>query len=241
MLLSDLGPRNLDLVAISIPGDRLVNKSMKSINHNKKQMRNYVILLGPSANKADAPLLVAAEVSRQLNCLEGIMTMRNSLRLAVVGALAAASFASSAQAATSATGTATAEVLSTLTVTNTSALQFGQIAANNGGTVSVNANGSASASGSIVSTGTRAPATFAVTGSPNASVIVTLPSGPINLTRSGGSETMAVSAFNTDPSGGFQLDSSGAGNFAVGGTLTIAANQVPGSYSGSFSVSVEYQ
>ena len=219
----------------------MVKKSSGIFNHNKQQMINYVPLPRRSASKDHVSLLVAAEISRRPVCLEGIITMRNSLRLAVVGALAVASFAGSAQAATSATGTATAEVLSTLTVTNTSALQFGQIAANNGGTVSVNANGSASASGSIVSTGTRAPATFAVTGSPNASVIVTLPSGPINLTRSGGSETMAVSAFNTAPSGGFQLDSSGAGSFAVGGTLTVAANQASGSYSGSFSVSVEYQ
>lgn len=167
--------------------------------------------------------------------------MRNSLRLAIVGAVAAASFASSAQAATSATGTATAEVLSTLTVTNTADLRFGQIAANTGGSVIVNADLSVSSSGDLISTGTRAPATFDVTGAPNAVVIVSLPTAAVDLTRSGGTETMSLSGFNTDPNGAFQLDTSGAGSFAVGGTLTVNSGQVAGTYSGTFSVSVEYQ
>ena len=67
--------------------------------------------------------------------------MRNSLRLvAVSAALAAASFATSASAAASATATATAEILQSLTLTADSALDFGQIAANTGGTVKVNAD-----------------------------------------------------------------------------------------------------
>ena len=167
--------------------------------------------------------------------------MRNSLRLAIVGAVAAASFASSAQAATSATGTATAEVLSTLTVTNTADLRFGQIAANTGGTVSVGADLSVSSTGGLISTGTRAPATFDVTGSPNAMVIVSLPTSAVNLTRVSGTETMSLDNFNTNPNGAFQLDSTGAGSFAVGGTLTVASGQVAGTYEGTFSVSVEYQ
>lgn len=167
--------------------------------------------------------------------------MRNSLRLALVGTIAAASFATSAQAATSATGTATAEVLSTLTVTNTADLQFGQIAANTGGTVSVNADLSVASSGALISTGTRAPAAFDVTGAPNAMVIVTLPAAAVDLTRSGGTETMSLGGFNTDPNGAFQLDGAGAASFAVGGTLTVGSGQVPGTYSGTFSVSVEYQ
>lgn len=132
-------------------------------------------------------------------------------------------------------------MLSTLTVTNTADLQFGQIAANTGGSVTVNADLSASSTGDLISTGTRTPATFAVTGAPNAMVIVSLPTAAVNLTRAGGTETMSLGGFNTDPNGAFQLDGSGAGNFAVGGTLTVAGGQVAGSYSGTFSVSVEYQ
>lgn len=114
--------------------------------------------------------------------------MRNSLRFAVVGAIAAASFAGSAQAATTATGNATAEVLSSLTVTSTADLLFGQIAANTGGTVTVNADATVASSGTLISTGSRSPAAFNVAGSPNAMVLVSLPTTPVNLTRSGGTE-----------------------------------------------------
>lgn len=169
--------------------------------------------------------------------------MRKSLRFAVVGAaFAAGSLGTAAHAATSATATATAEVLNTLTLTADTSLDFGQIAANSGGTVSVNANASVSTTGGLVSTGTRAPASFTVTGSKGAVVAVTLPTSAATLTRSGGSETMSLDGFNTNPNGAVQLDqTSGQGTFAVGGTLHVASNQTPGIYSGTFAVSVEYQ
>lgn len=169
--------------------------------------------------------------------------MRNSLRLAVVGAaLGVLSFASAANAATTATATATAEVLSTLSVSADTALDFGQIAANTGGTVTVNADSSVSKTGALVSTGTRAPATFTVVGSKGAIVALTLPSSAATLTRSGGTETMSLSGWNSNPNGAFQLDATtGSSTFSVGGTLTVANAQVAGVYSGTFDVSVEYQ
>ena len=167
--------------------------------------------------------------------------MRNSLRLAAVGAIAAASFATSAQAATTASANANAEILSSLTVVSTADLQLGQIAANTGGTVTVNADSTVASSGALISTGTRSPAAFDVIGSANSMIIVTLPTAPVDLTRVSGTETMSLGGFNTTPNGGFQLDGAGAGNFTVGGTLTVGAAQVPGNYTGSFSVSVEYQ
>ncbi|MGB7656048.1 MAG: DUF4402 domain-containing protein [Novosphingobium sp.] len=171
--------------------------------------------------------------------------MRNSLRLAAVGiAIGAASLATSAQAAASATATATAEVLSslTLTVDAGSQLDFGQIAANTGGTVTVNADSTVSTTGALVSTGTRAPVSLTVTGSKGALVAVTLPAAAVNLTRGGGTETMSLGGFNSSPNGSFQLDTvTGQSSFTVGGTLTVGSNQTPGTYSGTFAVSVEYQ
>lgn len=169
--------------------------------------------------------------------------MRISLRLAVVGAaLGALSIASAANAATSATANATAEVLSTLSVSADSALDFGQIAANTGGTVTVNADSTVSKTGALVSTGTRAPASFTVVGSKGAMVAVTLPTSAATLTRSNGTETMSLSGWNSNPNGAFQLDATtGSATFAVGGTLTVNPAQVAGVYSGTFNVSVEYQ
>lgn len=167
--------------------------------------------------------------------------MRNSLRLVAIGAVAAASLGTSAQAATTATGNATAEVLSSLTVAATGDLQFGQIAANTGGTVTVNADSTTATSGGLISTGTRVPAAFTVAGSPNSTVVVSLPTTPVSLVRSGGTETMALSNFNTNPGGAFQLGATGNGSFNVGGTLAVASGQMAGAYAGTFQVSVEYQ
>lgn len=173
--------------------------------------------------------------------------MRNSIRLAVVGAaLGAVSFASAANAAATATATATAEVLDTLTLSADTALDFGQIAANTGGTVTVNADSTVSKTGTLISTGTRAPATFSVGGSAGASVGVTLPSAAVDLTYVGwtgvgAAPTMSLAGFNANPVGAFQLDTNGAGTFSVGGTLTVASAQAPGVYEGTFDVSVEYQ
>ncbi|MCB2057904.1 MAG: DUF4402 domain-containing protein [Novosphingobium sp.] len=168
--------------------------------------------------------------------------MRNSLRIATVGAaLAAASFATSANAAATATATATAEVLQTLTLTADSALDFGQIAANTGGTVTVNANSTVSSTGTLISTGTRAPAGFTVTGTPDAMVGVTLPSSAATLSDGAG-HSMTVDTWNSNPNGAFQLNATtGASTFEVGGTLHVASGQTPGTYSGTFDVSVEYQ
>jgi hypothetical protein len=174
--------------------------------------------------------------------------MRNSLRLAIVGAaLSAVSFGSAAQAATSATATATAEVLSTLNVTADSALRFGQIAANTGGSVTVNADGTVASTGTLISTGTRLPAGFTVTGTNGTSVVVSLPTSASTLTLQnwtgmGPAPTMSLNGFNSNPAGAFQLSTTtGSATFNVGGTLTVASGQASGNYEGTFAVSVEYQ
>ena len=172
--------------------------------------------------------------------------MRNSLRIVAVGAaLAAASLATSASAAATATATATAEVLQSLTLTADSALNFGQIAANTGGTVTVHADSTVAQTGSVVWTGTRAPAGFTVTGSKGASVVVTLPTAASTLYLGGNpaaTDTMTLDSFDTTPAGAFQLDNTtGQANFTVGGRLTVGSAQAAGVYSGTFDVSVEYQ
>ncbi len=172
--------------------------------------------------------------------------MRNSLRFVVVGAaLAAASFATSASAAASATATATAEILQSLTLTADSSLDFGQIAANTGGTVTVKADSTVTQTGAVVWTGTRAPAGFTVTGTKGSSVVVTLPTTASTLYLGGNTASpnkMTLDSFSVTPVNGFQLDATtGAANFSVGGRLAVASAQTAGTYSGTFAVSVEYQ
>ena len=172
--------------------------------------------------------------------------MRNSLRFVVVGAaLAAASFATSASAAASATATANAEILQSLTLTADTPLNFGQIAANTGGTVTIKGDSTVSQTGTLVWTGIRAPASFTVTGTKSASVVVTLPTVASTLYLGGNTAStskMTLDSFSVDPLAGMQLDATtGKAAFYVGGRLTVASAQTPGLYSGTFAVSVEYQ
>lgn len=172
--------------------------------------------------------------------------MRNSLRFVVVGAaLAAALFATSASAAASATATATAQILQSLTLTADTPLNFGQIAANTGGTVTLNADSTVSQTGTLVWTGTRVPAGFTVTGTKGVSVVVTLPTTASTLYLGGivtSADKMTLDSFNVNPVSGIQLDpTTGSANFSVGGRLAVASAQTPGTYSGTFVVSVEYQ
>jgi hypothetical protein len=176
--------------------------------------------------------------------------MRNSIRFAAA-ALAVVSFGSAANAATTATGTATAEVLSTLTVTPTTDLRFGQIAANTGGTIVIPAD-TASAittTGTLVSTGTRGEASFTVSGNKGVGVNLASLSVLTPLTYQGAwggpgpVPTMALSALTSHWDNNVSvLDATtGQAVFTVGGTLTVASAQAPGVYSGTFSVSVEYR
>ena len=165
--------------------------------------------------------------------------MRNFRLAATVAALAASvSFGSAAQAAATANGTATAEILSTLTVTATRSLDFGQIAVNGAGTLVVATSGS-TCSALLICTGSATTAAFDVTGSPDAAYAATVPATSVALSDGLGN-TMTVDNFTAAYTGGTSLVA-GAASFEVGGRLTAAAAQPAGVYSGTFAVSVEYQ
>ena len=173
--------------------------------------------------------------------------MRNSIRFAVVGAaLAAVSFGSVANAATTATATATAEILSTLAIVNDSGLDFGTIAVAGAGTVKVSANGLSDSCTAIalICGGTRAPAGFTVSGNDGAGVAVTLPSSAtltyVGWVGAGAAPTMSVGSFTSYFPAGTTLVA-GSTTVNVGGSLAVAAAQAPGTYSGTFDVSAQYQ
>jgi hypothetical protein len=177
--------------------------------------------------------------------------MRNSIRFAAA-ALAIASFGSAANAATTATGTATAEVLSTLTVTQDTDLRFGQIAANTGGTIVIPADSAQaiSTTGTLVSTGTRGAAGFTVVGNRGVRVQLSSLATATDLTyqgtwvvlTQGPVPTMTLGSLSSHWTNNIDvLDATtGEAEVSVGGTLTVGANQEPGLYSGTFSFSVEY-
>jgi len=138
-----------------------------------------------------------------------------------------------------------ATVIAPISIVNTGStpLDFGTIArSSTAGTVTITPVGGQSPSGgvSVLSSSGFSAAPFAVTGENDASFNITVPSNStVELTRSGGSETMAVNDFAHNST--LVLSGTGAGTFSVGATLYVNADQIAGDYTGSFAITVAYQ
>jgi hypothetical protein len=122
-------------------------------------------------------------------------------------------------------------------------LVFGRYATSvtQGGTVTINpATGGKSVTGSVYDMGgAHQRARFDVEdGSDDATIVITLPS---QITITSGGNSMTVDAFTSDPSGTAVLDDQGEGQFYVGATLNLSANQAAGVYTGQFTVTINYQ
>jgi hypothetical protein len=150
------------------------------------------------------------------------------------------------QATASADATASATIVAPLTITKDVDMNFGNIAvgASAGGTVTLPPSSGTpirSLTGSItlpVVTGTVVAAKFIITGEGTSVYDITLPAdGVVSLTGPG--TAMPVDDFTSTPSTQGQL-TAGTQDLYVGATLTVAASQAAGLYTGTFSVSVNY-
>jgi hypothetical protein len=171
--------------------------------------------------------------------------MKNMKRILGLGIVLAA-FSTAANAQATATATATATIVTPISITKVTDMSFGNIAvqASAGGTVKLDTASVRTLTGTGLTlpnvTGTVAAASFTVAGTANYTYDITLPT-TVTLTHSGGTATMAASAFNSDPVTTGALSATGSQLLRVGATLTVAANQLAGVYtSGNFNVTVNY-
>lgn len=153
-------------------------------------------------------------------------------------------FALSANAQVTANAAAAATIVTPIAITKDVDMNFGNIAvqSSNGGTVVLATTGTRSQTGGVTlpaTAGTVTAASFTVTGQEDYTYAITLPTSPVTITRGGGSETMTINNFVSDPSGTGTL-SGGSEVVNVGATLNVAAGQLAGLYSGTFSVTVNY-
>lgn len=125
-------------------------------------------------------------------------------------------------------------------ISKTVDLAFGSFVASSGGTVTVASNGGRSKGGSVllVVQGTSAAAaTFVFTGT-GTTYTITLPAND-TVTLTDGGHTMAVNNF-TSSLGTTGAVTGSSQTLQIGATLTVGNAQAPGSYTGSFAVSVDY-
>jgi hypothetical protein len=136
---------------------------------------------------------------------------------------------------------ATASAEAAISLTKVTDLAFGDLTAGvTAGTVKITPAGARSRTGGV----TVLASTF-----DNASFTVTTPSGLRTYTiilpgsatlTSGGGFTMTVDTFKSNPNGSGTTSAGGAHTqtLNVGATLQVGANQKPGTYTGTFSVTV---
>jgi len=172
------------------------------------------------------------------------MSTRTPRRL-VLAALLPVAFAGTAHAApvaASKDSAAHATLLGSLSVLKRGDLDFGELAVAGAGTAVIDpVNGSLATTGGVTQIDTSAhPATFTGTGSRNSVVNIRLPKQAITLTRVGGTETMTVSNWTLDGKSNRKVPPSQTFDFAVGGTLDVAAGQAEGTYVRMFTITVQY-
>jgi hypothetical protein len=130
------------------------------------------------------------------------------------------------------------------TLTNTGALSFGAFTAGSGGTVTVSPAGARIKTGSVIlvnQAGVASAAQFTISGTPNAVFTLSLPADGTTFLSDGGSGSMALNSFTSSPATTGVLSGGGTQTLSVGATLSVSNLQATGSYTGAFSVTVNYQ
>ncbi|WP_230019721.1 DUF4402 domain-containing protein [Massilia sp. Bi118] len=124
-------------------------------------------------------------------------------------------------------------------------IDFGRFIARSGGTITVSPSGARSSTGAVLllNSPSAGPAVLNVGKSTNGitskSVAITLPpNGSISM--SSGSSSMPLSAFVTSPATILTVPDGGL-TLSVGATMTVAANQPRGTYTGSIPLIVNFQ
>ena len=128
-------------------------------------------------------------------------------------------------------------LLAPISISSTGDMDFGTVlTTGTAGTVTVTPAGARSSVNVDLFGGFPAAASFDVTGASGQTYVITLPS---SATLSSGGNTMTVDTF-TDDAGASPTLAGGSDTFNVGATLSVGAAQVAGTYSGTFSVTVDY-
>ncbi len=162
--------------------------------------------------------------------------MLNSRKFIIAASIfAVTSFLVSGDRAEAITAGASAQIAIPVTISETTALNHGTVTASGSlGTVDITTAGVRSVTGGVAMLGgTVSQGVFAVTGEGNNAFTTTMDA---TSSLSGPGTAMIAALSNDAPSN----LSSGSATINVGSNLAVAASQVAGAYSGTFSITVNY-
>jgi Mat/Ecp fimbriae major subunit len=164
--------------------------------------------------------------------------MLNKMKIVLAGAAAVAAMSSSAAFADTESATATVQILGAVELTKFADLDLGTVASGAAtGTVALPTSSNTRTCTGVTCVGTASRARFQVTAATDGYVIDVTHSPTATLTGPGASMSLALASSASS----ITFDSALLEDIFVGGTLTVGANQVAGTYSGTFSVTAEYQ
>jgi hypothetical protein len=160
-------------------------------------------------------------------------------------------FAVTAFSQVSATATATATILTPLSIVNAGDMNFGSMASTAGGTVVLLPASTTTATGVKLLGGTITAAHFTVGGEGTSVITIAIPTAVTTVASLGG-QTMTIDTWTSNPATAAGVGTAplvaGALTIDVGATLHVAAGQAAGVYStenpggtGPFTVTVNYQ
>ena len=138
--------------------------------------------------------------------------------------------------------TGVAAIILPAQVTKLNDMDFGFVTVTTAGTAIVDSSsGAVTTTGGVLAVGGLPHAAQFATVSPSKTIVhIRLPRQPATLTRTGGTETMTVDTWTINGNATRNVVAHETFQFAVGGTLHVAANQVEGTYSGTFDVTIDY-
>ena len=147
---------------------------------------------------------------------------------------------STAASAATVTANASANVITPLAIAESNGMDFGDVSVGTGGgTVVLDTTGGRSVTGDAeaVTGGTQAAGVYNVTGSGTKAYSISFPA---SATISSAGNNMTVDSFTHD-AGATPALTGGADTFNIGATLNIGPSQAPGAYTGTYTLTVNYQ
>ena len=142
--------------------------------------------------------------------------------------------------AASTTGNAQATIVTPIAIAETQGMNFGSIGPDTAASTVVldTAGGVTSGTAQLVPGSGAAAGIFAVTGEATYTYAITLPA---SATLTSGANTMTVDTWSTTTgSGTATLDGTGNDTVNVGATLHVGGGQAAGTYTGTYTITVDY-